>query len=72
MFSVGGNAGFAIGPLFVAGVLAATGTGGIPVLAVPALITGVTVYGRSPGSSYRIRSPRSVTASPGRHPLAGT
>ena len=44
VFSVGGNAGFAAGPLFVAAVLGATGTKGTPVLAVPALITGVTVY----------------------------
>ena len=44
VFSVGGNAGFAIGPLFVAAVLAATGTRGTPFLAVPAVITGVAVY----------------------------
>jgi len=44
IFSVGGNAGFAIGPLFVAAVLAVTGTRGTPVLALPALITGVAVY----------------------------
>ena len=44
VFSVGGNAGFAAGPLLVAAVLATTGTRGTPVLAVPALITGVAVY----------------------------
>jgi len=44
IFSVGGNAGFAIGPLFVAAVLVVTGTRGTPVLALPALITGVAVY----------------------------
>jgi MFS transporter, FSR family, fosmidomycin resistance protein len=44
VFSVGGNAGFALGPLFVSAVLAATGIRGTPFLAVPAVITGVAVY----------------------------
>jgi hypothetical protein len=44
VFSVGGNAGFAIGPLFVTAVLAATGTRGTPLLAAPALVTGIAVY----------------------------
>jgi FSR family fosmidomycin resistance protein-like MFS transporter len=44
VFSVGGNAGFAVGPLFVTAVLAATGTRGTLFLAVPALLTGVAVY----------------------------
>jgi FSR family fosmidomycin resistance protein-like MFS transporter len=44
VFSVGGNADFAIGPLFVVAVLAATGTRGTPLLALPALIAGVAVY----------------------------
>ena len=53
VFSVGGNAGFAIGPLFVTAVLAATGTRGIPFLAVPALITGVAVYAVLRRSGHR-------------------
>ncbi len=44
VFSVGGNAGFAIGPLFVVAVLAATGTRGTPLLALPALVTGTAVH----------------------------
>src|SRR5207248_3090174 len=44
VFSVGGNAGFAAGPLFVAAVLAAAGPRGTVFLAVPAVLTGVTVY----------------------------
>lgn len=44
LFSVGGNAGFAAGPLFVTAVLAATSSRGTLILAVPAVITGVTVY----------------------------
>lgn len=43
VFSVGGNAGFAVGPLFVTLVLAGTGTRGTVFLAVPAVITGVGV-----------------------------
>ncbi len=44
VFSVGGNAGFAVGPLFVAAVRVAAGTRGTVFLAVPAVITGVAVY----------------------------
>ncbi len=44
VFSVGGNIGFAIGPLFVTAVLAAAGTRGTVFLAVPALLTGLAVY----------------------------
>lgn len=44
VFSVGGNAGFAVGPLFVTAVLAATGMRGTVFLAVPAVITGAIVY----------------------------
>ena len=44
VFAVGGNAGFAAGPLFVTAVLAATGTRGTLFLAVPAVLTGVAVY----------------------------
>lgn len=43
VFSVGGNVGFAVGPLFVTLVLAGTGTRGTVFLAVPAVITGVGV-----------------------------
>ncbi|MGH3069346.1 MAG: MFS transporter [Streptosporangiaceae bacterium] len=44
VFSVGGNVGFAIGPLFVSAVLIAAGIRGTVFLAAPALITGVVVY----------------------------
>lgn len=44
VFSVGGNAGFAVAPVFVTAVLAATGTRGTLFLAVPAVTTGVAVY----------------------------
>lgn len=44
MFAVGGNAGFAIGLLFVSAVLIAAGVCGTAFLAVPAVITGVIVY----------------------------
>lgn len=44
VFSIGGNAGFATGPLFVTAVLTATGARGILFLAVPAVTTGVAVY----------------------------
>jgi hypothetical protein len=56
VFSVGGNAGFAIEPLFVAAVLAPRHPS-TPILAVPALITGVAVYGalRRSGSRGRAR-----------------
>lgn len=40
VFAVGGNAGFAIGPLFASAVLIDTGLTGTAFLAVPALITG--------------------------------
>ena len=43
VFSVGGNAGFAIGPLFVSAVLIA-GIRGTVFLAIPALITGAVVH----------------------------
>lgn len=56
VFSVVGNAGFAIGPLFVAAVLSATGTHGTPFLAVPALITGVAVYAVLRRSGHRAAS----------------
>ena len=44
MFAVGGNAGFAIGLLFVSAALIAAGVRGTAFLAVPAVITGVIVY----------------------------
>jgi len=45
VFSVGGNVGYAIGPVFVFAVLFfLPGTGGTVLLAVPALITGVVVF----------------------------
>ncbi|HCU94671.1 MAG TPA: MFS transporter [Actinobacteria bacterium] len=40
VFAVGGNAGFAVGPLFASAVLIDTGLTGTAFLAVPALITG--------------------------------
>jgi FSR family fosmidomycin resistance protein-like MFS transporter len=60
VFSVGGNAGFAIGPLFVAAVLAATGTRGTVFLAVPAVITGAGV-----SVALRRSSHRAAPAQPG-------
>jgi FSR family fosmidomycin resistance protein-like MFS transporter len=45
VFSVGGNVGYAIGPMFVFAVLFfVPGTGGTVFLAVPALITGAVVF----------------------------
>jgi FSR family fosmidomycin resistance protein-like MFS transporter len=44
IFSVGGNLGFAIGPLFVTAVLLQAGTRGTVFLTVPALVTGVVMY----------------------------
>jgi FSR family fosmidomycin resistance protein-like MFS transporter len=45
VFSVGGNVGYAIGPMLVFAVLfLVPGTGGTVFLAVPALITGVAVF----------------------------
>jgi MFS transporter, FSR family, fosmidomycin resistance protein len=44
IFSVGGNLGFAIGPLFVTAVLIPAGTHGTVFLTIPALVTGVVVY----------------------------
>ena len=45
VFSVGGNVGYAIGPMFVFAVLFfVPGTGGTVFLAVPALITGAAVF----------------------------
>lgn len=67
VFSVGGNAGFAIGPLFVTAVLAATGTRGTPLLALPALVTGVAVYAvrRHDGHTAASGGPAGKTAGPG-------
>jgi MFS transporter, FSR family, fosmidomycin resistance protein len=44
IFSVGGNLGFAIGPLLVTAILIPAGTRGTVFLTVPALVTGVVVY----------------------------
>lgn len=66
VFSVGGNAGFAIGPLFVAAVLTATGTRGTSILALPALITGVAVYAVLRHSGHSAAPGR-----PGEHLVAG-
>lgn len=44
IFSVGGNLGFAIGPLFVTAVLIPAGTRGTVFLTAPALITGAVMY----------------------------
>ncbi len=44
IFSVGGNLGFAIGPLFVTAVLIPAGTRGTVFLTLPALVTGVVMY----------------------------
>jgi MFS transporter, FSR family, fosmidomycin resistance protein len=44
VFAVGGNAGFAIGPLFASAVLIAVGTRGTVFLAVPALVTGAIMF----------------------------
>ena len=43
-FSLGGNAGFASGPLAAGAVLGALGTGGTPVLAVPALACAAVTW----------------------------
>jgi FSR family fosmidomycin resistance protein-like MFS transporter len=45
VFSVGGNVGYAMGPLLVsAALLVGTGTRGTALLAVPALVTGAVVF----------------------------
>ena len=44
IFSVGGNIGFAIGPLFVTAVLIPAGTRGTAFLTAPALVTGAVMY----------------------------
>jgi FSR family fosmidomycin resistance protein-like MFS transporter len=47
-FALGGNIGFALGPAATTAVLLATGLGGTPLLAVPAVVTAaVLVFGRS-------------------------
>lgn len=63
VFSVGGNAGFAVGPLFVAVVLAAVGPRGTVFLAVPAVLTGMTVY------LVLRRSSHPVAGQPGGRPV---
>ncbi len=44
VFAVGGNVGFAIGPLFTGAVIAATGLRGTTLLTLPAIATGVGVF----------------------------
>jgi MFS transporter, FSR family, fosmidomycin resistance protein len=47
-FALGGNIGFALGPAATTAVLLATGLGGSPLLAVPAVVTAaVLAFGRS-------------------------
>jgi MFS transporter, FSR family, fosmidomycin resistance protein len=42
-FSLGGNIGFAVGPILIAPILAVTGLGGTPLLAVPALAGSLAI-----------------------------
>lgn len=67
VFSVGGNLGFAIGPLLVTAVLIPLGTRATVILAVPALVTGAAVFavlrrGRQPGPSRRTAAAHSRSA----------
>ena len=58
-FSVGGNIGYAVGPLLVLGALAVLpGTSGTILLAIPAVVTGVVVLG------VLLRSRRTAVARP--------
>jgi FSR family fosmidomycin resistance protein-like MFS transporter len=43
-FALGGNLGFAIGPVLVTAVLGVTGLGGTPLLILPALVMGVVIW----------------------------
>src|ERR1700726_2284177 len=55
LFTVGGMAGFAIGPLMITPVLISFGTHGAIVLALPVLIMALAVTFRSDESLYRWR-----------------
>ena len=57
-FSVGGNAGFALGPVFVAPLVALFGLGASPLLAVPGLVVAVLLAFELRGSPSRRRGPR--------------
>jgi FSR family fosmidomycin resistance protein-like MFS transporter len=48
-FSVGGNAGFALGPVFVAPLIALFGLGASPLLALPGLVVAVVLALQLPG-----------------------
>jgi FSR family fosmidomycin resistance protein-like MFS transporter len=48
-FSVGGNAGFALGPVFVAPLIALFGLGASPLLALPGLVVAVLLALQLPG-----------------------
>ena len=61
-FSVGGNAGIALGPIVVTPVLLATGLHGTPLLALPAVIMALVLAVRRP---WRVRSAAGASG-PGR------
>ena len=68
LFSMGGNVGFALGPVIVGGVLGALGTTGTLPLLAPALICGLITLLVLRGASWA-RQPRAATA-PGQTPPA--
>jgi MFS transporter, FSR family, fosmidomycin resistance protein len=68
-FSVGGNAGIALGPIVVTPVLLATGLHGTPLLALPAVVMALVLAVRRPwrtGSAAGAPGPGRARASAGR------
>ncbi|WP_338118491.1 MFS transporter, partial [Streptomyces coryli] len=69
-FVVGGNLGYAVGPLLVTPVLALGGLGATPLLAIPAVVTGVALVAmrsrtasRQPPAPPALAGPPAPTAS---------
>lgn len=60
-FTVGGNAGLALGPVLVAPVLLATRLHGTPLLAIPAVITAIALAIRRPWRQAAASGKRSAT-----------
>ncbi|WP_255954511.1 MFS transporter [Streptomyces odontomachi] len=63
-FALGGNVGFALGPLFATPVLAHAGVSGTPLLAIPALLTGAALVVRRRAGAAARTPAKSTTTTP--------